>query len=117
MNYDENNMTGNCKMTTKIQMTEDQLRDSVKSKIKTGMRLSQNGRLLGTVVEVEKWGTVAYKLQKPSFSTSEMREDSGIAAGTKMTEGIIDLIGIATGEIVCGDILPTADVNHFAIEK
>lgn len=49
-------------------------------------------------------GCVIYRLRATKYTGSDERDDAGIACGTKMTEGVLDMTEIATGRVVVGAI-------------
>lgn len=90
-------------------MNVDQVRDTVRSQICVGMEVRRDGKIIGRVTEVCADGCVIYRLRAPKYTGSDERDDAGIVAGTKMTEGVIDMTDIATGRVVVGTIKRTVN--------
>ena len=88
-------------------MNADQVRDTVRTKVKVGMEVHRGGKMVGHVTEVCADGCVIYRLRTPKYTGIDERDDSGIVCGTKMTEGVIDMTEIACGRVVVGDIVRT----------
>ena len=90
-------------------MNADQVRDTVRDRVAVGMEVKKSGKIVGHVTEVCADGCVIYRLRAPKYTGSDERDDAGIPAGTKMTEGVLDMTEIASGRVVVGDISRTVN--------
>ena len=90
-------------------MNAEQVRDTVRAQVKAGMEVWIGGTMVGHVTEVCADGCVIYRLRAQKHTGSDERDDAGIACGTTMTDGILDMTEIATGRVVVGAIQRTVN--------